>query len=528
MNRLATARSETKSLRTVNEEYCGDERAVRFPLGGRRTPIGESSGDDLNEIGKSDGISPDLTGVSETMLWALHNRASEARRPDGVLVDPESIRIHASIDYDFTRRFGHPLGSLAARAAEIDRTLRSWLECHPAGCVVSLGEGLETQSRRVDNGRMHWLSVDLPDAIRLRERFLAPTHRFRHIAASALDPVWMDTVDASSGVFIVAQGLLMYLDPVGVQHLFTAIADRFPGAEIVFDTVPRWFSHLTQFGLNQTANYRLPAMPWGIDRDAVEPTLRRWHPSVAAITFLDQRVPRGPPRLLADMTNHIPFARHGVPSLVHVTIANPNGQPAARSSIEAKETPLEYGLEEKRLPPEEPLTFRNPQMASNSDKASSADTMDGVLSAATQNAVHGSDIATATHQVIAKRVALGMAAAFDPLQGDHVEFARIIPEKVEAFSTAGMVMLEQSAQTSRQVIRLASDEVMATACATIEMTGCSSPTALAEAQTRFARAWFGRATSSFITMGMQVLASQAAAMAPIRQTVVANAERLGR
>jgi hypothetical protein len=31
--------------------------------------------------------------------------------------------------------------------------------------------------------------VDLPDAIRLREHFLVPTHRFRHIAASALDPV---------------------------------------------------------------------------------------------------------------------------------------------------------------------------------------------------------------------------------------------------------------------------------------------------------------------------------------------------
>jgi hypothetical protein len=50
---------------------------------------------------------------------------------------------------------------------------------------------------------MRWLSVDLPDAIRLRERFFAPTHRFRHIAASALDPVWMDAVDPSSDVFII-------------------------------------------------------------------------------------------------------------------------------------------------------------------------------------------------------------------------------------------------------------------------------------------------------------------------------------
>jgi hypothetical protein len=32
-------------------------------------------------------IPPGLTGVSETMLWALHNRSKQASRPDGVLAD---------------------------------------------------------------------------------------------------------------------------------------------------------------------------------------------------------------------------------------------------------------------------------------------------------------------------------------------------------------------------------------------------------------------------------------------------------
>jgi O-methyltransferase involved in polyketide biosynthesis len=122
------------------------------------------------------------------MLWSLHNRASEATRPDRVLVDPESVHIQSAINYDFAGHFGVPMGSLAARAVEIDRALRSWLERHPEGIIVSLGEGLETQSRRVDNGRMRWLTVDLPDAIRLRERFLAPSHRFSHIAAKCARP----------------------------------------------------------------------------------------------------------------------------------------------------------------------------------------------------------------------------------------------------------------------------------------------------------------------------------------------------
>jgi O-methyltransferase involved in polyketide biosynthesis len=271
------------------------------------------------------GIVPDLAGVSETMLWSLYNRASEAQRPDSALVDPESVRIQSAMKYDFAAHFGAPLGSLAARAIEIDRALRSWLGRHPDGIVVSLGEGLETQSRRVDNGRMRWLTVDLPDAIRLRERFLAPTHRFRHIAANALDPIWMDAVDASSGVFIVAQGLLMYLAPERVRQLFASIADRFPGSEFMFDTIPRWFSDLTLLGLNQTVSYRLPPMPWGINRDEVEPTLRSWHPRVAAVAFLSYRSPRGLPRLFAELADQVPVARHGVPGLVYVAIGKADG-----------------------------------------------------------------------------------------------------------------------------------------------------------------------------------------------------------
>jgi hypothetical protein len=167
-------------------------------------------------------------------------------------------------------------------------------------------------------------------------------------------------------------------------------------------------------------------------------------------------------------------------------------------------------------------------MNSNIDDTSTADTMSDLLTVATQNAMRGSDIVVATTQVIAKRVGLGLAAAFNPLRADHVEFARMVPEKVETFSAAGMILLKESGQANRQLIRLASDQAMTTARATIEMTGCSSPVALAEAQGRFARAWFDRVTSSFITMGLLALTTQAAAMAPIRQTVVANAERLGR
>jgi hypothetical protein len=98
----------------------------------------------------------------------------------------QAILIHDAIDYNFHQHFGTPGGSLAARAAQIDRSLRDWLTRHPDGLVVSLGEGLETQAERVDNGRMRWLSVDLPQAMALRERFITPGGRFEHLAVQRI------------------------------------------------------------------------------------------------------------------------------------------------------------------------------------------------------------------------------------------------------------------------------------------------------------------------------------------------------
>jgi O-methyltransferase involved in polyketide biosynthesis len=265
-------------------------------------------------------VTCELDGVSETMLWTLYDRACEARRPDGVLVDPESVRICDAIDYDFARHFGGPVGSFAARAAEIDQLLRRWLERHPDGLVVSLGEGLETQSLRVDNGRMRWLTVDLPAAIELRKHFLPSSKRFRHVAASVFEPGWMDEIEPAPEIFIVVQGLFMYLEPEAVKRLFVQIVERFPGAEIAFDVIPRWFSQLTLWGVMGTPYYRLPPMPWGVDGDEIEGCLRSWSSSIEALSLHEYRVPRGWPKVTEDFFRMNPLTKNHLPCLVHLKV----------------------------------------------------------------------------------------------------------------------------------------------------------------------------------------------------------------
>jgi len=153
-------------------------------------------------------------------------------------------------------------------------------------------------------------------------------------------------------------------------------------------------------------------------------------------------------------------------------------------------------------------------------------TLGHVMEAAEHNFSRVNDLALAAGQIIARRAALGFAAAIDPWRADHDEFHRMVPEKIEAFSAAGMIMLQRSSHTGFTMTRLASDEVLTTASATMAMAGCADPLALAEAQSRFAFAWFDRVASTMIAMGMLALHAHDAAMEPIRDAVAANTARL--
>lgn len=263
---------------------------------------------------------PDLQGIPETMLWTLHNRASDALRPDGLLRDPDAIRIYQAIDYDYRGRFGKPDGSHALRSRLFDDALRPWLAAHPGGLVVELACGLETQYRRCDDGQVRWLCVDVPEAIAIRERFLPASERCRHLGRSALDLSWLDEVDSDRGVFITAQGLLMYFSEEQVRGLLTAIGGRLPGAVLMFDTIPPFFSRKTLKGYWKTASYRAPPMPWGIRRGDIAAVLRRWLPQAGDIRLEPYGMTRGGLGRWLTLFSLTPGLRDLLPAVVRVEI----------------------------------------------------------------------------------------------------------------------------------------------------------------------------------------------------------------
>jgi O-methyltransferase involved in polyketide biosynthesis len=209
-----------------------------------------------------------LTGVSETALLTLQVRAHEARRPDSIIDDPMAIQLADSIDYDFAKFGFSRRQDMAVRALAFDKQARRFLADHPKATVVALAEGLQTSFYRLDaaglGDQFRWLTVDLPPMIALREKLLPASDRVQMVAQSALDFSWMDHVETDHGVFITAEGLLMYLQPDDALGLIAECAKRFPGGQMMFDLPPAWFAAWARNGMRTSLRYKVPPMPFSL------------------------------------------------------------------------------------------------------------------------------------------------------------------------------------------------------------------------------------------------------------------------
>jgi O-methyltransferase involved in polyketide biosynthesis len=234
-----------------------------------------------------------LSGVPETALLTLNARAREARRRKPIIDDPMAVALLDSIDFDFAK-FGRTRQEVALRARAFDTQARSYLGQYPSATVVALAEGLQTSFWRLDSGipesQFHWLTVDLPPIIDVRKRLLPPSPRVCVCAQSALDYSWMESVNTSRGVFITAEGLLMYLQLEQALELIARCAKRFPGGQMLFDLPPVWVGKASRQGLRTSLRYKLPPTPVSLSA-AQAADLADTVPGVRAVRAL--RLPQG-------------------------------------------------------------------------------------------------------------------------------------------------------------------------------------------------------------------------------------------
>jgi O-methyltransferase involved in polyketide biosynthesis/precorrin-6B methylase 2 len=280
--RLGTVRHIASEVGFEEQEYFGGFPAYTVHL---RKPNGHSPA----KI-KVEGLS----NVSSTLLIPLYIRALESRRPDPLLTDTKAAELVNQLDYDFSRLRKAAFSRIfpLLRMREFDHRVRTFLAEHPEGTLVDIGCGFDTRFYRVDNGKMRWYDLDLPEVMMIRDQLLGESPNRYSIRSSALDFTWMDQISERGGqpYLFLAEGVLPYFELQDVKCLVMALGERFPGAELVFDALPPGFVRWMRW--HPALRATKARLGWGLG-DSLE--LERWHPGIRLISqwfYFDQPEPR--------------------------------------------------------------------------------------------------------------------------------------------------------------------------------------------------------------------------------------------
>lgn len=222
-----------------------------------------------------------VQGVPETMLQTLFARAAHSQKKDRQFFDERAIEIVSQLDYDFSRaEKDAPMSSgVLARTILLDRMVGDFIRENPDAVIVNIACGLDTRVYRLDNGRVRWYNLDLPEVIAIRRRFLDEQGRISMIAKSAMDESWAADVEQPTGkALVIMEGLTMYLTGADVKKILSIICGRFDQAEIIMEIMnPFIMRHMKEKSIAASG----AKFTWGVK------TGRELEPMVPGLTWVE-------------------------------------------------------------------------------------------------------------------------------------------------------------------------------------------------------------------------------------------------
>lgn len=217
-----------------------------------------------------DKISIHLGDVQRTLLIPLFGRAKEFEKEHPLVKDTYAHEIVGKLDYDFKAGFDKMpmqfIVNAAIRAYHLDTALLKVMTEHPDATIVSIGSGLDTTFQRIDNGKIFWYDLDLPDSMELRRKLIPEGPRNKFIAKSVFDRSWFaDIKERRSKVFFISGGVLVYLKEEEIKGLFLDLIKEFPQSEIVFEIYSKFLLWVRNGALarRKTKSQLFSPMQWG-------------------------------------------------------------------------------------------------------------------------------------------------------------------------------------------------------------------------------------------------------------------------
>ena len=175
-----------------------------------------------------------LGDVQTTALIPLVVKASETLRKNARIRDNMAVDIIRTLNIDtakYDKFMSHE--GIVARTIMLDRQLKGIIKRDPDTVIVNVGAGFDDRFSRVDNGKILWFDLDLPDAIAARRKAFPDRERVTMIAGSALEDSWCGQVNEvlagrKSKPVIIAEGLFMYLTLDQIRTFLEVLKNNFP------------------------------------------------------------------------------------------------------------------------------------------------------------------------------------------------------------------------------------------------------------------------------------------------------------
>ena len=182
-------------------------------------------------------IKPVLNGAAETMLQSFYARAMYSKNPKHRFKDAKAEEIVAKLDYDFSKAGKDQTmsGGVIARTAVLDELVSDFIQKNPDCTVVNIACGLDTRFYRMDNGRITWYNLDLPETIQVRDSVYREKGRVSTIGCSCFDPAWPKQVTKRGKMLFIIEGLTMYLTKEQVAQMLAIIRDNFDNAYVIME-----------------------------------------------------------------------------------------------------------------------------------------------------------------------------------------------------------------------------------------------------------------------------------------------------
>ena len=180
--------------------------------------------------------------VEDTLFVPMLGRIYASEYCPQILYDPKALELKKKLPSSLPEQDGqsqYTLLASAARSANMDRYIRTFLEHRPDGVIVQLGCGLETAYYRCDNGRSRWYAVDLPHVVEYRRELLPEPERETYLAGDAFAEDWIRQVRAdvpNAPILVTAGGLFHYFEEAKVVCLLQTL-QQYGEITLVFDTV---------------------------------------------------------------------------------------------------------------------------------------------------------------------------------------------------------------------------------------------------------------------------------------------------